>query len=444
MPLTVKQLQEERAPIGNEIKRMADTLGKDKPDFTAEEKGKWDKLNDDFNRMTNQIELVRRGEEVGGLLDSRGSDRRTTPGLEDTQPRGKKSRNGREGSTEQVRALAFQGWARRQHGMDLTDDQRRACKRTGLNPNKRNLDLVLGRRPEMTEANKRAQSAQLPSGGASLIAGGKFMGSIEKALKDYNGPRRVADVIRTDDGSKMPWPTNNETSNEGELIGENTEVSKQDTKIGVTNLDAFKFSSKMMLLPSELMDDTEYDLASFVAELLGERIGRAQARKFTTGTGSGEPQGVVTGSVLGKTAASGTAIAADEIIDLIHSVDPAYRRDPSFRLMFHDQILAIIRKLKDSQNRYLFEEGQGGAPDKIKGVQFEINQNMDSAPVSGAKTMLAGAFRKLKIRDVKTLRLRRLEERYAEFDQVAFIAFMRSDSRVLNAGTGPIRHLVHP
>ncbi|HEY1188546.1 MAG TPA: phage major capsid protein [Gemmata sp.] len=445
MPLTVKQLQEERAPIGAEIRRMADTLGKDKPDFTAEERGKWDKLNEDFNRMTGQIELVRRAEEVGSALGSGEERRKSKPGLEDTEPRRRKDKGRSDGDvSEEYRALALQAWARKQQGLDLSDDHTRACKRLGFSPNRRNIDIVLGRRPEATETNKRAQSAQLPSGGASLVAGGKFMGGIEKALKDYNGVREVADVIRTDDGSKMPWPTNNDTSNEGEMIGENTEVAKQDTKIGVTNFDAYKFSSKMMLLPSELLDDSAFELAMFVSELLGERIGRAQQRKFTTGRGSSEPQGVVTGSVLGKQAASGTAIAADEIIDLIHSVDPAYRRDPSFRLMFHDGILAVIRKLKDSQNRYLFEEGQGGAPDRIKGVRYAINQNMDSAPVSGAKTILAGAMRNFKVRDVKQLRLKRLDERYAELDQVAFIGFMRSDSRLLNAGTNPIKHLAHP
>jgi HK97 family phage major capsid protein len=444
MALIVKQLQEERAPIGAEIRRMADTLGKEKPDFTAEERGKWDKLNEDFNRMTGQIELVRRGEEVGAALGANeDKNPRAKPGLEDTEPR-RKGEGRRSGSTEQARALALQAWARKQQGLDLTHDQKRACKLVGFNPNRRSIDIVLGRRPELTEANKRAQSAQLPSGGASLIAGGKFMGAVEKALKDYNGVREVADVIRTDDGAKMPWPTNNDTSNEGELIGENTEVAKQDMKIGVTNFDAYKFSSKMMLLPSELLDDSAFELAGFVAELLGERIGRVQQRVFTTGRGASEPQGVVTGSTLGKTAASGAAIAADEIIDLIHSVDPAYRRDPSFRLMFHDSILAIIRKLKDSQNRYLFEEGQGGAPDKIKGVMYAINQNMASAPVSGARTMLAGSFRQFKIRDVKSVRFKRLDERYAELDQVAFIAFMRSDSRLLNAGTNPIKHLLHP
>ncbi len=64
--------------------------------------------------------------------------------------------------------------------------------------------------------------------------------------------------------------------------------------------------------------------------------------------------------------------------------------------------------------------------------------------VSGAKTMLAGPFKKYKVRDVKKVQVKRLDERYADSDQVGFVAFMRSDGRILNAGTGPIRHLVHP
>src|SRR5262249_53140996 len=156
-----------------------------------------------------------------------------------------------------------------------------------------------------------------------------------------------------------------------------------------------------------------FDLENELGLMLGERVGRAQNRHFTNGLGGSQPKGIVTGSRLGKTAANATSIAADEIIDLIHSVDPAYRRDPSFGLMMHDLILAVIRKMKDGQGRYLFEEGQNGAPDKVKGARIVINQNMDDTVASGKKTILAGAFRKFKIRDVNKLRLKRLEERYA-------------------------------
>lgn len=436
---TVKQLQEQRAPIGAEIRKMADTLGKEKPDFSPEERGQWDKLNKDFNAITVQIEVARQAEDVDAAMKRSGPN---TPGLEDT-PRRKKSDKVQAASVaEEIRAVALQAWCRRQHGFELTADHKRACKLAGLNPNKRVIELRIGRRPNDVEAQKRAASAVNPSAGGYLVPEG-FVRNLEKALKDFNGPRQVADVMRTTDGATMPWPTTNDTSNEGELIGENTTVTDQDAAYGSVNFNAYKYSSKMMKMPAELLEDSAFDLASTAGDLAGERLGRVQARHFTVGTGASQPQGIVTGATLGKTAASSSAIAADEIIDLIHSVDPAYRRDPSFGLMMHDLILAVIRKMKDGQGRYLFEEGNNGAPDRVKGVKLTINQSMDSTVASGKKTLLCGAFRKFKIRDVNVIRMKRLEERYAELDQVAFIAFMRCDSKVLDAGTNPIKYLVH-
>lgn len=441
MALTVKQLQEQRAPIGAEIRKMADTLGEAKPDFTAEERSKWDKINAEFNGLTRQIEIVRQAEDADAAVKGEGRSR-PVPGLEDSDPQRRKKKSDREDTAErrdEVRALAFQGWCRRQHGFDLSNDHKRACKATGLNPNRKILEIRLARRPGV---ESRAMSAQNPALGASTVPEG-FMKNFEKALKDYNGVRQVADVIRTADGATMPWPTTNDTSNEGELIGENTAVAEQDVATGSVNFNSYKHSSKMVKFPFELLEDSAFDLANEVGVMLGERIGRVGERYNTTGTGSSQPQGIVTAATLGKTAASATAIAADEIIDLIHSVDPAYRRDPSFGLMMHDLILAIIRKLKDGQGRYLFEEGQGGAPDRVKGAKIVINQNMDSTVASGKKTILAGAYRKMKIRDVGVLRMKRLEERYAELDQVAFIGFLRSDSKLLDAGTNPVKYLGH-
>lgn len=443
MPLTVKQLQEQRAPIGAEIRKMADTLDPaTKPDFTPEERGKWDKMNADFNALTRQIEIARQAEEVSGALAGEGRSG-TKPGLEDVLPRERRKKGERrdKGPSDETRALALQAWCRRQHGLELSADQNRACKEVGMNPNRRIIELRMVRRPNQPEEKlKRALSATSGTAGAYTVPE-SFMLNLEKGMKDFNGARQVADVIRTADGSQMPWPTNNDTSNEGELIGENTTVADLDPTFGATVFGAHKFSSKMVKVPSELMEDTAFEMASYLGDILGERLGRVQERLFTVGTGNGQPQGIVTGAKLGKTTASATALAADEIIDLIHSVDPAYRRDPSFGLMMHDLILAVVRKLKDGQGRYLFEEGQNGAPDRIKGARVNINQNMASTLATGNKTMLAGAFRKFKIRDVGVLRMKRLEERYAELDQLAFIGFMRSDSKLLDAGTGPVKFL---
>lgn len=440
---TAKQIQEQRAPIGAEIRKMADKINADGRDFTAEERAAWDKANADFDRLTQQIDVARRAEEVGSTLAAK-IESRERPGNEDTDLPAKRSK-GEKGereirgeAVEEVRTIALQAWCRRQAGRELTDVQKRACKLAGLNPGQRELRIGLPRRPGVEE---RALTATTGSSGAYTIPQG-FVTNLEKALLAYNGVRQVADVMRTDSGNTIPWPTANDTGNTGELIAESTEVAAADPTFGVVNFGAYKFSSKMILVPYELLEDSAFNLAEELSAMLGERLGRITESYYTTGTNSSQPQGVVAGSTLGKTAASATVIAPDEIIDLIHSVGVSYRSDPSFRLMFHDGILQVIRKMKDGNGRYLFEEGQNGAPDRIKGVQFVINQNMQSTVATGTKTMLAGAFRKFKIRDVNTIRLRRFDERYGEKDQVGFVAFMRSDSKLLDAGTHPIKHLI--
>jgi HK97 family phage major capsid protein len=162
---------------------------------------------------------------------------------------------------------------------------------------------------------------------------------------------------------------------------------------------------------------------------------------MTTGTGTSQPQGMVVGATLGKTGASATAIAADELLDLIHSVDPAYRGDPSAGFMFHDNILLALRKLKDTTNQYLIQPRVTEAlPSMIQGFPFTVNQSMASAITTGQKTMLFGALRKYQIRDVSEVRLVRLNELFAQTDQVGFVMFMRSDAKLLNAGTNPIKY----
>jgi HK97 family phage major capsid protein len=66
---------------------------------------------------------------------------------------------------------------------------------------------------------------------------------------------------------------------------------------------------------------------------------------------------------------------------------------------------------------------------------------MSATFTTGQKLMLFGDLSKYLIRDVSSIRLVRLEERYADLDQIAFIAFMRSDGNLLDAGTRPVKWL---
>jgi HK97 family phage major capsid protein len=110
--------------------------------------------------------------------------------------------------------------------------------------------------------------------------------------------------------------------------------------------------------------------------------------------------------------------------------------------MFHDNLLLYIRKLKDSQNRYLFQDAAAGAPPTIWGSPLRDQPAHGFGVTTTQKTIVYGQLNKYKIRDVQTIRLRRLVERYADSDQEGFVAFMRSDGNLLDAGVAPVKYLV--
>src|SRR5262249_45965154 len=149
----------------------------------------------------------------------------------------------------------------------------------------------------------------------------------------------------------------NATADEGMILAENTTVTDQDVAFGQLTFNAYKYSSKMVRVSVELMQDSSVNLAEFVGRKLGERIGRVTNRHFTVGTGAGQPTGIVTAATVGKVGAAGqlNSVTVDDLIDVEHAVDPAYRTNA--RWMCHDQTIKVIKKLKDSQGRPLWLPG---------------------------------------------------------------------------------------
>lgn len=201
-------------------------------------------------------------------------------------------------------------------------------------------------------------------------------------------------------------------------------------------LKAYKYSSKLVRVSAELLQDTAIDLESFIGNALGTRIARILNTHFTTGDNSSKPQGVVNAGT-GVTCASASAITYSEILDLQHSVDPAYRANARF--MLHDSTLKAIRKLVDDQNRPIFQQDiTGASPGTLLGWPIVVNQDIATIAAS-AKVIVAGDFSKYLIRDVTDFTLLRLEERYADYHQVGFVGFSRHDGRILDAGTDPLK-----
>lgn len=283
---------------------------------------------------------------------------------------------------------------------------------------------------------QRNQSTGTGTAGGYTIAP-EFMHELEVALLSYGGARQAARVIRTATGADLPWPSINDTGNEGRILAEHGEAVKKDIVFGSVTIGAFKYTSDIVMVSNELLQDTAVSLATEVGSALGERIGRVTNRHFTVGSGVNEPYGIVNGATLGVTGSLVDGITYDELVDLEHSVNPSYRRRAKFVLS--DVMLRQIKKLKDNNGNPLWVPGlTSNAPDKILGYEYAINDDL-AAPAVSAKSILFGDTSKFIVRDVRELTLRRLDERYAEFDSVGFVAFYRGSSRMIDAGTNPVK-----
>ena len=271
------------------------------------------------------------------------------------------------------------------------------------------------------------------------------------ALKAYGGMRAVATVIQTSGIGAMSFPTSNGTSEEGEIIAENQTATDLDVTFGTIGLPVYKFSSKVVAVPFELLQDSSVDIEAFVRARLVTRLGRITNRMFTVGTGVSQPQGVVPAATVGVTAANSTsqvtAVAYASLVDLQHSVDPAYRSGGRGVFMMNDTSVRNIRKVVDGQGRPIFVPGYemnvpGGAPDTLLGSPIVVNQDMANMAAS-ARSILFGDFSHYHIRDVMAVEMFRFtDSAYTKKGQVGFLAWMRSGGNLVDVG-GAVKAFVN-
>lgn len=288
----------------------------------------------------------------------------------------------------------------------------------------------------------RTYSPMSDSVQGAYIAPVGFQNQLVEALKAFGGVRKVASQISTETGNDLKWPTADDTSNTGSLLAENTAAGQVNPSFSNLTLKSYTFSTNMVNVSNQLLQDSSIDIEAYLRKAFVTRIGRIQNTKFTVGAGSGssEPLGISAAVTTGPNTATTLIVTYDDLVELEHSVDPAYRTGAKF--MLADAVLKQIKKLKDSQGHPLWVPGMAtNAPDTILGYEYVINQDMPSV-ASGHNLALFGALDSYLIRDVKELAIARLSERYAEFYQTAFIGFARADGNLIDAGTHPVKALI--
>lgn len=290
----------------------------------------------------------------------------------------------------------------------------------------------------------RAMATTPATAGGALIPQ-EFYARLIEAMKAIGGVRLSrATIVQTSSGADMPIPLVDDTANVGALLAENTQVTEQDFTFAVKTLKSYVYTSKLVRVSFQMLQDAFFDVDGWLARALALRVARAINAHFTTGTGVSQPEGVVTGAQSYGTTATGagnvTGVTYDNLVNLIHSVDPSYRDNAEW--MFNDSTLRAIKQIKDSQNRPLWQQDMAlGERPTILGYPYVINQDV-AVMAASAKSILFGDFSYYLIREVQDLRVLRLDERYADFLQAGFLAFIRTDGLLANAGgtNAPIKY----
>jgi HK97 family phage major capsid protein len=255
---------------------------------------------------------------------------------------------------------------------------------------------------------------------------------IEK-LKAFGGMREAATILSTAGGSALNFPTSDGTSEVGEIVAENSGTTTGDVTFGTVALPVYKYSSKQIALPVELIQDSAIDIIALVVARLAMRIARIQNAHFTTGTGTNQPAGMITQSGIGKVGATGQTVAVtyDDLVDLKHAVNRAYR--VGGRYMMNDLTIAAVSKLKDTTGRPIWVPAiTEGAPDRLNGHAVVTNDDM-AVMSANAKSIAFGDFSQYTIRDVKdSTTMRRFDDSaFALKGQVGFCGWTRSGGNLL-------------
>lgn len=397
---TLQSLREKRANLWSQMTDIMERALSGNRDLTAEERQTYDRLETDLDQAGDQIERQERHEERARLFES--VDRSgLPPAVETPAP----------GDQDEQYARAFGAYLRNSVS-DLSIEDRGALQRGFV--------------------DQRALGVGTSTAGGYTVPPG-FRETLIQTMKTYGGMLQVSEVIHTNTGANLQWPTNDDTGNVGAILAENTQMAQQDVTLGTNSIDAYMYTSKLVLVSFQLLQDSAFNLESWLQTRLAERVGRILNAHFTTGTGTSQPDGIVTNVTVGKVCATGqtSTVLYTDLVDLIDSLDPAYQGNAQF--MLSQSSRKAIRKLTDNQGHPLWQPSLlAGVPDQLLGYGYTVNQDLPT-PAANSKSILFGDFAQAYlIRLVTDFAIIRFSERFADYLQTGFAGYQRADGTLQN------------
>ncbi|WP_376742190.1 phage major capsid protein [Ensifer canadensis] len=414
MPL--KDLNEKRNKLVHHAREALDAITANTDEARAAElDARHDTIMAEFDKIEKQIDREERTAAIEARFEQRRQERRPISG--DGEQRGQD--DGDKPEYRHVFAKVVCG------GIDDLSPEERAVLKQGV-----------------AKFEQRTQTAGTTTAGGYTVPT-ELANEIVRSMLAW-GPMYDSDVARiitSSAGNPMKVPTVNDTGKSAGAHTEGTALTddgSEDVTFGQKSLDAYVFDTEFIRWSFELDADSIFSMEALLADLLGERLGRVANAQLTNGTGTSAPNGVVTASSLGVTAASATALTTDELIDLEHSVNRAYRKSPKTAFMMNDLTVKAVRKLKNSDGDYVWAAGDitQGRPATLLGYKLHVNDSMADI-ATGNKTVLFGDFNKYFVRKVGAPVLGVLRERF--WPDLGIAGLIRFDGEL--ADQAAIKHL---
>lgn len=403
----VKRLQERRLALVAELRAIAEKALDDKRELSAEERGKSEAINAEIDDI---------GDRIKGFLDQ--AERSKTQDEKFAELEGRTVESGKDQRAQQGNA-ELRAFMRGDPGAPRYFE----AKPDGP-VNFR--DLVKG---------------TTTAGGFTVPT--SFFDRLMAHLIEVSAILRAgATVLNTTSGESIQVPKTTAHSANAGIIAEAGSITESDPVFGQTTLGAFKYGI-MIQVARELIEDTGVDLEGYLAMQAGRALGNGFGAHAITGTGTGQPFGVVTQSTLGVTGGTGVggAFTGDNLIDLHYSVIEPYRMSQACVWLMRDATVGAARKLKSTDGQYLWQPGlQAGAPDLLLGKRVVTDPNVAAVGLS-ARSVAFGDFSQYFVRLAGGVRFERSDEFAFGTDLVSFRALLRADGNLIDL-TGAVKHFV--
>lgn len=376
----ITELQEKRARIWNQAKDFLDAKQKESDVLSAEDNATYEKMEQDVVNLGKEIDRLHNQEEIEAELNQPTSQAITSTPADGTL------------SNKQT-GYAKDFW-----------------------------QMMRGR--GVVDALKEGAD---PDGG--FLVPNEFEQQLIQKLQEANVMRTISHVIQTNSGEhKIPVVASEGTAT---WLDEEAVYAESNTQFSQVSLAAHKLGTPIKV-SEELLNDSAFDLMTYLSGEFGRRLGNAEEQAFLTGTGTNQPTGILTdanGASAGATAANADTLTFDDLIDLFYSLKAPYRQNAVF--LMSDDTVKVIRKLKDKNDQYIWQPSvQAGQPDRILNCPVYTSPYMP-ALTAGNKPVLFGDFNYYWIADRQGRTFKRLNELYAVTGQVGFLGSQRVDAKVI-------------